>query len=767
MSLASLEHRSGRLPAELTSFVGRRAELDEIARLFTRCRLVTLTGPGGVGKTRLAMRAAVHVGDGLPDGVRFVDLGSLRDPALLAQTVAERLELLDQEPAAALDVLVAHLADRRMLLVLDTCEHLVDAVALLSETLLRSAPGLLVLATGRQPLEVPGEHTVVVAPLSCPKAPAGPCESMELFADRAAAVVPGWRVTDANRDAVALLCHRLDGIPLAIELAAVQLRALSVEQLLDRFGDRLVLARGRRTSLPRHRTLRTAIDWSHELCTPGERLLWARLSVFAGDFDLESAEHVCRDDADDGELPAEHVLDTLAGLVAKSVVLRVERDGDARYRMLDTLREYGAERLAELGQRERTRERAFDWFAGQVHRAREELATAAQPGWLRWFRDEQANVRAVLDHALRDGDGSGLYPVFLGFCRILALQGLIGEARHWLRRLLDVAAPDRTCAAEALALGGLLATLQDDLDEGRAMVARAAGRAGDDPAGLAYVRQVQGTIELYSDRMPEAARLLAEAERLHRAAGSRDVLVPIAGVFLSAAHSLAGDTGEGERHAAAIVREAEDSGEQWCLSYGLCMRALARLLAGDPAAALPHARAALAVKDGLEDRLGVALALDITGACLIGTGGFGAGVRLFGAGDRLRTFIGTALFGRQHAQLRAFYEKSARDGLGDAAFTAAFTAGRSLDTARAVAEALGEAPERPAGRRALTRREREVAALVAGGLSNREIAERLVISKRTVDSHLEHILGKLGFTSRVQIATWHAERSPEEGEHVP
>ncbi|MGP4022053.1 ATP-binding protein [Actinomadura sp. 3N407] len=370
---ATLERQTGRLPAGLTSFIGRKAELDQIRRLVDGHRLVTLTGPGGVGKTRLAVRAASLVREMFDDGVHFVGLSGLTEPLLLAQTVSDAFGLGERagEPAARL---ADHLADRVVLLVLDACEHLVEECAVLTETLLRSAPGLRVLVTSRQPLDVMGECTFTVAPLGRP----GPgldgdrgdeeCDSVKLFAERAAATVQGWTLTGGDRETVIRLCDRLDGIPLAIELAAVQLRAFSLDQVLGRIGTHLFQVRGRRTSLQRHQTLRATVDWSHELCSAEERLLWARLSVFANDFDLDGAEHVCSGDG----LASERVVEGLTGLVEKSIVQRADRGGQVRYRMLDTLREYGAELLAAQGEREvtRLRHRCFDWYAGLLRRAR-------------------------------------------------------------------------------------------------------------------------------------------------------------------------------------------------------------------------------------------------------------------------------------------------------------------------------------------------------------------------------------------------------------
>ncbi|MQY09318.1 ATP-binding protein [Actinomadura macrotermitis] len=768
MSLQSLERRSGRLPAQLTSFVGRDEELEQIGRLFDRCRLVTLTGPGGVGKTRLAVRAADGLADRFPAGVCFVDLAALRDPLLLPQAVGEALGLPDTDHVAALDDLVGRLAELSLLLVLDTCEHLVDACALLAEVLLRNAPDLRVLVTSRQPLDVAGEHTLVVAPLASPIPDrydgAEPCESVTLFAERAAAVVPGWTVTPANHGAVALLCHRLDGIPLALELAAVQLRALSVEQIVDRLDRRVLHVRAMRTTMPRHQTLQAAIDWSHELCSRGERTLWARLSVFAGDFDLEGAEHVCAD----ADLPAARVYELLAGLVAKSIVLRADHDGTARYRMLDTIREYGAELLERAGAAETIRDRAFGYYAGRIEQARAELGTGAQPRWLRWFRYEQPNIRALMEHALTAGSDDALMTISLGVGRLLALQGMIGEIRHWYRRILQTRELPGPRGTELLALAGLAASMQGDLDGAAAMTGRAEERAvaAGDTAGLGYIREAQGVAALFAGDLDGAGGLLAEAAGLHGRAGTADVLVPVTEVFLAVACMLAGRTEGALEHAARAVKATEADGELWCRSYALCVRGLTRVLGDQAEQARPDLHEGLRVKRELGDRLGIALALDMSAACLATLGDAPAAIRMFAVADRLRNFTGTTLFGPQHGVLREVYEQQTREAVGEQAYRETYEAGLRLDMDLAVAEALGELPDPgPAEEGAegdgnpLTPRELEIAGLVAQGLTNREIAARLVIAKRTADSHVEHILAKLGFTSRAQIAAWSARRS--------
>src|SRR6516164_504795 len=369
---------TGNLPAELTTFVGRRGELAEVRRLLAGSRLVTLTGVGGVGKTRLALRAAAGLARAFRDGVWLVQLDQLRDQALVAQAVAGALGLQDRAGYAQAAALADYLSARQLLLVLDNCEHLVDAAAKLADLLLRAAAGLRVLATSREALTTDGETVLAVPPLAAPEAgrrltvaELARFPAAGLFAERAAQVVPGFALNEANMAAVAGICGRLEGLPLAIELAAAQTRVLSPEQIDARLGDRLgLLTRGGRARPARQQTLRASIEWSWELCTRAERLLWARCSVFAGGFELDAAEDICADD----RLAAGDVLDLLAALASKSILAVEHGEGVARYRLPETLREYGQERLRESGEDTALRRRHRDWH--------EQLARRADTGWL-------------------------------------------------------------------------------------------------------------------------------------------------------------------------------------------------------------------------------------------------------------------------------------------------------------------------------------------------------------------------------------------------
>ncbi len=411
------QRRPGELPVEVTAFVGRDAELATLAGLLGRARLVTLTGPGGVGKTRVALRAAASAAGRFAHGVCLVELSGLRDPELLPNAVAGCLRLPEADARSQLDTILDHLRERELLLILDTCEHMLDACAMLADVLLRCTTVVTVLATSRQPLDVPGEHM-------CPVPPLAQDDAVTLFGLRATAAVPGFAVTDANRADVLRLCRRLDGIPLAIELATVRLRALPLDQLAGRLDERFRLLTGEhRPGPPHHQTLHAATQWSHDLCTPAERLLWARLSVFVGSFSTEAAEQVCSG----GALARLDVIETLIGLVDKSVVLRVD-EGGTRYRQLDSIREFGAERLAMSGEQPALRDRHIDCYLGRAADFGTHLAGSRQADCFHELRRDHDNLRASLDYALtvpgRDRDAARLATSLSAYWQ---MSGLLAE----------------------------------------------------------------------------------------------------------------------------------------------------------------------------------------------------------------------------------------------------------------------------------------------------------------------------------------------------
>lgn len=777
------------LPVEATSFVDRRGELAAGRELLARARLVTLTGPGGVGKTRLAARLAAGLRRTFPDGVRFVPLSGLDDPALVPLAAADTLDLPDRSARPPLDALVEQLRDRRLLLLVDNCEHLPTACAELAAALLHGTTGVRILATSRHRLGLTEEHLLEVRPLPVPdpdgdlSAPEG-SPALALFADRAAAVVPGFRLTAANRAAVARLCHRLDGLPLAIELAAVRMRVLDVDQLLDRLDDRYrLLTGGSPASLPRHQTLRAAVDWSHELCTGREQLVWARLSVLAGSFDLETAEAVCAatGGADGGEeeradIRPHDVLDAVTGLVDKSVLSRESGPDGIRYRLLDTLRHYGLDRLRALpGEEPAARRRQRDWMQRRAAACERAWFGPGQREIVARLRADQDNIRTALDFSLTT-PGERLAGLRLAGTLWFYWHacGAPREGRHWLDRALAANPEPTPERARGLWIAGLLAAATHALTAGLALArdAHLLAQDLDDAAEAAHAEYVIGVITLFMDDLPTALRHFEASVARGPVPGQHLSLHGLDQVELACALGFLGEADRAVEVCEAARRMCERHGEEWVHSYVLRMLALAHTVCRDWPRAEHHARQALRLKIAVHDVIGIALTLDLLARTAVEQGTHERAAALLGAADRTWTAIDRDRWGSATlTSARRDSEARARAGLGPSDYRRAYERGAALDLARTVEYAVGDTtrPRRPtAGRRTngrhrstpstpgvrLTRRESEVAELVAQGLANQQIADRLVIARRTAEGHVERVLRKLGFNKRSQIAAW-------------
>jgi len=765
----SAPRRDGHLPVETTSFVDRRDEQAEGRDLLARARLVTLTGPGGVGKTRLATRIAARVARAFPDGVRFVHLAGLHDPALVPLAAADALGLHDYSAQPPLDALVEQVRARRLLLVVDNCEHLLAACAELAAALLRGTTGVRILATSRHRLGLTEEHLMDVRPLPVPDpdgdlSAADASPALTLFADRAAAVDPGFRLTLANRAAVARLCRRLDGLPLAIELAAVRMRVLSVEQLLERLDDRYrLLSAGSPAVLPRHQTLRAAVDWSHDLCTEREQLVWARAAVLAGGFDLETAEAVC---ADGERVRAYDVLEAVAGLVDKSVLSREAGPDGVRYRLLDTLRHYGLEKLRELpGEENAARRRQRDWMQERAAACERTWFGPGQRETVARLRADQDNLRAALDYSLT-APGEALAGLRLAGTLWFYWHacGAPREGRYWLDRALDAHPGPTRERARALWISGLLAGCPEDLTRGRRRAEEAAAlarRLGDE-AEAAHAEYVIGVIRLFSGDLRAALDHFRAGVARGPLPGQHLSLVGLDRVELACALSFLGEADEAIALCEETRRLCEEHGEEWVLSYVLRMLALAHTVKRDWPRAEHHAREALRRKLAVHDIVGIGLTLDLL-AQIAGHGGAPERAAvLLGGADRVWADVDRDRWGSAALDTaRRSTEARAREATGAQAFDRAYAQGAALALPDLVGYALEEhrppeppEPERPPQGVRLTRRETEVAELVAEGLANQQIADRLVIARRTAEGHVERILSKLGFSNRSQIAAW-------------
>jgi predicted ATPase/DNA-binding CsgD family transcriptional regulator len=793
-----------RLPSYISSLVGRQRELAELARVLHTTRLVTLTGAGGVGKTRLAVAAAATEVDNFADGVWLAPLGALLDPALVPQSVAAILGIRERGGRSLLEDLVESVHNRQILLVLDNCEHLVDACAQLVQTLLQSCQGVTVLATSRERLGVPGEVAWRVPSLGAPAAAAAPLDELgqydavRLFVERAVAVRPDFKLTRLNTAAVAEVCWRLDGIPLAIELAAAWLGTLAVEEVAARLDDRFnLLVGGGRTAPLRHQTLRGAIEWSYDLLSEPEQRVLAALSVFAGGCSLDAAEAVCADE----RIAPGAILLLVRQLIDKSLVVADQIPGGTRYRLLESQQAYATERAQAVGDLPELERRHVAW-----------CLALAQSVSLPWPEPEQvarlvrehANLRAALRACIKRGEaalglrlGAALWPLWYA-------QGLYTEGRAWLGELLALPATATPVALRARALGfaGYLASHQGQMAEAQALLHEGlttaerggalldqtlcsdflgdlARRHGEPLEAVVWFERTTKLAHAADRRLWEAwavyhlARVrweLAEVDATRAALEEAVQLSMHASELRLDAHVLALRgrlaTFDGDHQTARTFEDESltllrSIGDQQGLAFVSLEAAASAHERGDRPEAAKHLDAALAVASESGEQLVLARGLESI-ARIATVSAPDLALRLAGAAAALRDSLGLHPSATERERLET-WASAARRRLGDAAGTAAWARGRSDTVARAVARARAFAQaasaeqarsNREPSRAGLTRREHEVALLMARGLSNRQAAEALVISEGTARIHAERILAKLGLRSRVQLADW-------------
>ncbi|ELB89107.1 protein kinase/ LuxR family transcriptional regulator [Rhodococcus wratislaviensis IFP 2016] len=757
-------HERGNLPLELSSFVGRRHELAEAKNLLTSSRLLTLAGIGGVGKTRLALRLASSIRREFADGTWFVELDEVDTPSRLIHVVAATLGVRDQTDRSLREILLDFLSSRELLLILDNCEQVIDAVADLATVLLQQNPNLRILATSREPLAIAGEAALRVPPLTVPDPDREPSlqglpryDAVSLFTERATTAVSTFALTDANKSAVARICHRLDGLPLPIELAAARLRAMSPEQILQRLSDRYaLLTRGSRGAPSRQQTLKLCVDWSYDLCTPLEQSTWQRLSVFTGSFELDAAEHVCGDNTGD-------LLDSVASLVDKSILIREEHGTAVRFRLLETLRAYGREKAQEIDDYHDLRRRHRDWYRQLARTAEDEFIGPRQLEWMERLSSEQPNLRDAMDFCLAESDADAGLQMATPLLQLWGSRGQLSEARRWLDQFLSLQKERPTITyIRALYADCLMSEQQQDHQRGAALVERARILADQmtDPIAHAIVDHADGIVGLFTGDLTRAASRLERAQPVLRHAENELALRIESLTLLGLTYQLA-DT---QPHRAVecyekVLAITEAQGESVYRAYALWAMAVAQWRLGDQRRATDLLEEGVRLARLVDDPVSCANCVEVL-AWIAGTSDPERASTLMGAAETLGRAAGSpSVIVPDLFVYHEECERSARRMLTERAFEQPWQHGRAMDLTSAVSYALREQTPKtsPPDSTTLTKREKQVAELIAEGLTNKAIAARLVISQRTAQGHVEHILTKLGFTSRAQVAAWVVE----------
>ena len=768
------------LPLQLTSFIGREREIADLKELLVgEARLVTLTGPGGSGKTRLALSVASGLAGEYEDGVWLVELAPLSDPDLMPQAVANALGVREAPGRSMTDMLVEHLQEQEVLLLLDNCEHLVGACAALCDTLLRACPNLKILATSRETLEVAGERNWPVPSLSSPDPRSlpqrieelGRIESVRLFVERARYRKPDFELNPENASSVAEMCRGLDGIPLAIELAAARVGTLSVAQISDRLGYSLELLSSRDRTVPeRQRTLWDALEWSYELLEEDERGLFGRLSVFAGGFTLDAAEAVCEGDyIEEGD-----VLDPLSRLVDKSLVITSEQDGEARYQLLEPVRQYGWEKLKESGKAEEVRRRHAEHYLALAEMTESGLSGPERARWLERLEKEHDNFRAALSWSLNEGSESLEERAELGLRLTVALwrfwdlQGST-EGHRWVDTALEKCSRKSTARAKALNGAGWTSMWAGDYHRATSLIEEGISlfeELGDTDSAaisLAYL----GMTMVRQEDAERTAALRDEADSMCLEPSLGHLALAELLFFLASASAYDRDYLRSIalfEESLAVFRDLEDArGTSRCV----VSISIVSILVHD------IGRARDIVQQGLEsarevgDKPGTSFALLVAASLAGGRGGPARAARLWGAAEALREAIGISLGDQDPFDYD--YEgrvATARAQLEEAAWEAAWNEGRAMSPEQAIEYALHCLAEQevgpilpetyPAG---LSDREVDVLRLVARGLTNAQIARELFISPNTVNRHLNSIYHKIGVSSRAAATRFALEHN--------
>jgi len=766
-SLAA-QNKRGNLPVELTSFVGRRHELNDIRHHVMAHRLVTLVGPGGVGKSRLASRVAAGLERAFSGGVWHVDLSDLDDGRLLADELVSGLGITHVHAGSQLETLISFLQDQECLIVLDTCEHVLGDCALVVTQLLSRTHGLRILATSREALHLGAEQVYDVVPLRVGIGDESEGEdtpiAIQLFADRARSVASGFEVSGANRAAIARICAQLDGLPLAIELAALQIPMFTAGDLSTRIEQQgSAIVAGRRRSTPdRQASLQATLDWSYGLCTPDERTMWTRSSVFSGGFDLNAAERVCSDD----HLAPQQIFESLSGLRAKSILIPDRTGTGLRFRLLDSVRDHvqrheGSEQTLGAARRAHA-----EWVLDLARTTHEQWYGPGQESLLVRLGEERSNIRTALEFLLtspdnRDGDAQKALELVSDVWFYWLSAGHLDEGLFWIKRALAASTTPSTIRDQGLWIAALLAICRSDQDEARALAEECidGGSSLDDQLGAGLGTFMMGLANFMSGDLESSASQLEDAVTQLDAIGTISAPAAMAKVFLGFALAYQNRLDEARRILHECEVSADALGDHWVKGYAIQGQGVVDFLEADLDRAAARLLAAIRTAEEMADVRSLLARLDTLAWVNAAQGESKRTATLLGAveavwpQERSPSYHAPQLLAQ-----RELAAQRARDSLGDDAYAAAFERGTGLSLEEAIDFAERKVQETPPVRRqqpsVLTDREREVADLVTSGMSNKDIAHRLVLSPRTVENHVQRILTKLGFNSRTQIAVW-------------
>jgi len=692
--LRTLDSLPNNLPTQLTSFVGRDKELADVKKLLHDAHMLTLIGPGGTGKTRLSIQAASELLDQYPDGVWLVELAPILDPLLVPQITAIAIGLRDKPQRPVIDMLFDYLHEKKMLLILDNCEHLVDACARMTDRVLHTAPNVRILASSQEALGIGGEVTYRVPSLGLPDINQLPSveslsqyEGVKLFIDRATSAISTFTVTNQNAPALAQICNRLDGIPLAIELAAAKVRVLSLDQIAKRLDDRFrLLTGGSRTALERHQTLRAAIDWSYNLLPPMEQVLFRRLSIFVDGWTLEAAESVCSDESDSSVLHSDDILNLLEQLINKSLVICEEVQNESRYRMLETMRQYANENLV---QSDLLRAQHAAYFLILAETIEPFLEKSEQASWLDKLEREHNNLRAALRWAREKGQMELGLRLASALCLFWFMRGHLSEGLAQIREFLSLSERivNATTRNKALDHAGMLARYQGDLNHAYELIAEGLSlrRKLGERHGIADSLSNLGFVVLHQGDFTQARQLYSEALSINRELDNQQ------GIADSLSHLALMACYEGDYESAQTMDKSSLAiwrglGDQQGIAWALHRLGYVKLHQGEYTTARDLFKESLAVSNNVGFKWGIATAAEGLASVAASLGQAACAILLAGGTSALRQAIGSPLSTVDQAELERLLEP-ARKLLGEEAAAVIWSEGLGLKIERLVAEA--------------------------------------------------------------------------------